>query len=99
MAGAIIGAMLCWATYKLQFDDHPEPENTLGIFSTAPQIPNTVWNLVTEVIDTFVQMTWILLSPVVTVGDGGTPNFGSAARGGAGGAGGGRGGGAARGGP
>jgi glycerol uptake facilitator protein len=62
MVGAIIGAMLCWAAYKLQFDDHPEPENTLGIFSTGPQIKNTVWNLVTEIIGTFVLLAFILFT-------------------------------------
>src|ERR1041384_7519939 len=31
MVGAIIGATLCWLTYKLQFDTHPEPESTLEI--------------------------------------------------------------------
>lgn len=62
MVGAVIGAMLTWATYKLQFDAHGEPQNTLGIFSTAPTIRNTPWNLVTEVIGTFVLVIWILLS-------------------------------------
>lgn len=81
MVGAILGAVLCWAAYKLQFDDHPEPENTLGIFSTAPQIPNKVWNLVTEIIGTFVLVAWILLSPTVKAGADGTPNFGNSALG------------------
>jgi len=62
MVGAILGAMLCWAAYKLQFDDHPEPQNTLGIFSTAPQIRNTAWNLVTEIIGTFVLLAFILFT-------------------------------------
>ncbi|MEV6648370.1 MIP/aquaporin family protein [Amycolatopsis sp. NPDC051371] len=81
MAGAIIGAVLCWATYKLQFDDHPEPENTLGIFSTAPQIPNRVWNLVTEVIGTFVLVAWILLSPAALPDKEQVPQFGNSALG------------------
>ncbi|MFE0027520.1 MIP/aquaporin family protein [Amycolatopsis sp. NPDC059021] len=81
MVGAIIGAVLCWAAYKLQFDDHPEPGETLGIFSTAPQIPNKVWNLVTEIIGTFVLVAWILLSPVYTAGTSGTPTFGNSALG------------------
>jgi glycerol uptake facilitator protein len=81
LVGAIIGAILCWATYKLQFDDHPEPENTLGIFSTAPQIRSYAWNLVTEVIGTFVLVAWVLLSPTVTAGDGGVPEFGNSALG------------------
>jgi glycerol uptake facilitator protein len=81
MVGAIIGAMLCWATYKLQFDEHPEPENTLGIFSTGPQIRNYAWNLVTEIIGTFVLLAWILLSPIFKVGPGGVPTFGNGALG------------------
>ncbi|MCR6488555.1 aquaporin family protein [Amycolatopsis sp. OK19-0408] len=81
MVGAILGAVLCWAAYKLQFDDHPEPENTLGIFSTAPQIPNKVWNLVTEIIGTFVLVAWILLSPVAAAGGDGVPTFGNSALG------------------
>jgi glycerol uptake facilitator protein len=63
MVGAIIGATLCWLTYKLQFDQHDDPGGTLGIFSTVPQIRNTVWNLVTEVIGTFVLVGWILFNP------------------------------------
>ena len=80
MVGAIIGATLCWATYKLQFDTHDDPKNTLGIFSTGPQVRNTPWNLVTEVIGTFVLVIWILLSPTVEVSDG-VPEFGNSALG------------------
>ncbi|AHI01337.1 MIP/aquaporin family protein [Kutzneria viridogrisea] len=80
--GAIIGAMLCWATYKLQFDRHDEPRNTLGIFSTAPTIRGTTWNLVTEVIGTFVLVIWVLLSPAAkTAGTDGVPQFGNSALG------------------
>ncbi|MET9628937.1 MIP/aquaporin family protein [Lentzea sp. NPDC006480] len=81
MVGAIIGAMLCWATYKLQFDTHDEPQNTLGIFSTGPTVPNAVWNLVSEVIGTFVLVAWILLSPGVKMATDGTPQFGNSALG------------------
>src|SRR3569833_1958666 len=35
MAGAFLGAMPCRASYHLQFVVHPDPEYTLGIFSTA----------------------------------------------------------------
>ncbi|WP_208720532.1 MIP/aquaporin family protein [Amycolatopsis circi] len=82
MLGAILGAVLCWLTYKLQFDDHPNPEETLGIFSTAPQIRNKAWNLVTEIIGTFVLVGWILLSPVFEApGQDGVPTFGNSALG------------------
>jgi len=60
MVGAIIGACLCWAAYKLQFDTHDEPQNTRGIFSTGPMVPNYPWNLVTEIIGTFVLVFWIV---------------------------------------
>jgi glycerol uptake facilitator protein len=81
MVGAILGAMLCWAAYKLQFDDHPEPENTLGIFSTAPQIRNPAWNVVTELIGTFVLVAFVLFSPVAGTDKGGIPQFGNGALG------------------
>jgi glycerol uptake facilitator protein len=81
MLGAILGAVLCWAAYKLQFDDHPNKAETLGIFSTIPQISNKVWNLVTEIIGTFVLVAWILFSPVVKATEGGTPEFGNSALG------------------
>ncbi|GAA2964178.1 MIP/aquaporin family protein [Actinokineospora diospyrosa] len=79
--GAFIGAVLCWLTYKLQFDAHDEPENTLGVFATAPVHRNLPWNLVTEVIGTFVLVFWILTSPGVKLGSGGLPQFGNAALG------------------
>ncbi len=59
--GAFIGAVLAWAAYKDHFND-PETEvpNKLGVFSTGPGIANPVWNVVTEVIGTFVLVFVIL---------------------------------------
>lgn len=79
--GAFIGAVLCWLAYKLQFDTHDEPVNTRGIFSTGPTVRNLPWNLITEIIGTFVLVFWILTSPGVKVGDGGVPVFGNGALG------------------
>ncbi|EPD93192.1 MIP/aquaporin family protein [Streptomyces albus] len=81
MLGGILGAVLCWATYKLQFDDHDEPAGTLGIFSTAPTIRNTAWNLVTEVLGTFVLVAFVLFSPTYKAGAGDVPTFGNPALG------------------
>ncbi|WP_459708141.1 MIP/aquaporin family protein [Actinophytocola sp. KF-1] len=81
MVGAFIGAVLAWLTYKLQFDTHDEPENTRGIFCTGPTVPNYAWNVVTEVIGTFVLVFWILLSPGASVGGDGVPVFGNGALG------------------
>jgi glycerol uptake facilitator len=63
LVGAFLGAVVAWLAYKLQFDTHDEPENTRGIFCTGPTVPNYAWNLVTEIIGTFVLVFWILLSP------------------------------------
>jgi glycerol uptake facilitator protein len=81
MIGAILGATLAWAAYKLQFDTHDEPVNTRGIFCTGPTVPNYTWNVVTEVIGTFVLVFWILLSPGAAAGDDGVPTFGNSALG------------------
>lgn len=54
LIGAFIGAVLTWLAYKKHFDEEPEPANKLGVFSTGPAIRSYAWNLVTEVIGTFV---------------------------------------------
>lgn len=54
MIGAFVGAVLCWLAYKQHFDVEPDPGAKLGTFSTGPGIRSTGWNLVTEIIATFV---------------------------------------------
>jgi len=54
LVGAFIGAVLTWLAYKKHFDEEPEPANKLGVFSTGPAIRSYAWNLVTEIIGTFV---------------------------------------------
>lgn len=55
LVGAILGATLCWLAYRDQFDaEESDPDDKLGVFCTAPQIPRTSSNLLTEVIGTFV---------------------------------------------
>lgn len=69
MVGAFLGAVLAWAAYKDHYDDpEAEPAAKLGTFSTGPEIRNYAWNLVTEIIGTFV-LVYIILS----IGAGGTP--------------------------
>ena len=64
--GAFLGAVLTWLAYKPHFDRDAEPAVKLGIFSTGPAIRSYGWNLVTEIIGTFVLIFAILIS-------GGTP--------------------------
>lgn len=61
MLGALIGAVLCWLAYKRHFDAHEEAGEKLAVFSTGPQIRTVPWNLVTEVIATFVLVFVVLL--------------------------------------
>jgi glycerol uptake facilitator protein len=69
MVGAIIGAVLCWLAYKDHFDAEPEPAAKLGVFSTGPAIRNYAWNLVTEIIGTFV-----LVFSIIAFTNGKTPS-------------------------
>ena len=69
MVGAIIGATLVWLAYKQHFDDEPDPATKLGVFSTGPAIRSYGWNLVTEVIGTFV-----LVFTIIAITNGGTPD-------------------------
>lgn len=62
LLGAMIGAVLVWATYLGQFQENKEP--TLGIFATGPEIRNPVQNLLTEIIGTFVLCFGILTQGV-----------------------------------
>lgn len=55
MLGAFIGAVLCWAAYRNHYDEpDTSAANKLGTFSTAPGIRSYGWNVVTEIIATFV---------------------------------------------
>jgi len=55
LIGAFLGAVLAWAAHKKHFDDPEADEGAkLGVFSTGPGIPSAAWNVVTEVIGTFV---------------------------------------------
>jgi len=60
LIGAIIGAVVAWLAYKQHFDEEPEPANKLGVFSTGPAIRSYGWNLVTEIVGTFVLVFVIL---------------------------------------
>lgn len=65
MLGSILGAVGCWLAYKQHFDAEPDPANKLGVFSTAPAIRSSAWNLITEIIGTFV-LVFVILSFAAT---------------------------------
>ena len=59
--GAILGAVAVWLAYKQHFDDEPDAANKLGVFSTGPAKRSYGWNLVTEIIATFV-LVFVVIS-------------------------------------
>ncbi len=77
MLGAMIGAVLCWLAYKQHFDAEPDAANTLGVFSTGPAIRSYGWNLVTEIIGTFVLVFVVIGFGGGRQGDGGLAALGA----------------------
>jgi glycerol uptake facilitator len=59
-AGAFIGACLVFAAYSNHWRATEDPGLKLAVFSTGPAIRNTVSNLITEIIGTFVLLFGIL---------------------------------------
>lgn len=62
LLGAFIGAVLAWLAYKKHFDLEAAPEVKLGVFSTGPEVRSYGWNLLTEIIATFVLVFWVLVN-------------------------------------
>ena len=58
--GAFIGATLVWLAYLNHWDATEDPGLKLACYSTAPAIRNTVANVITEVIGTFMLVFGIL---------------------------------------
>jgi len=53
-AGAITGAIMVWLAYKQHFDSTDDKDGKLAVFCTAPAIRGPLYNLITEIIGTFV---------------------------------------------
>ena len=54
MLGSVIGAMVMWIVYKDHFNATTDPDAQLAVFSTGPAIKNRVFNLLSEIVGTFV---------------------------------------------
>lgn len=54
LTGAIIGALIVWLAYKQHFDATDDKNLKLAVFCNAPAIRSTGYNLLTEIIGTFV---------------------------------------------
>ena len=53
-AGAITGAIIVWLAYKQHFDSTDDMDGKLAVFCNAPAIRGYGYNLITEIIGTFV---------------------------------------------
>ncbi|MGZ5218662.1 MAG: MIP/aquaporin family protein [Chitinophagaceae bacterium] len=53
-AGAFTGAVVAWIAYKQHFDETENKDLKLAVFCTAPAIRNPLYNLLTEIIGTFI---------------------------------------------
>ncbi len=82
VAGAFVGAILVWLLYYPHWAVTSDAGLKLAVFSTGPAIRNPMWNLVTEILATFML---ILVAGAIfskTVGIGGTAGLGPLAIGG-----------------
>jgi glycerol uptake facilitator protein len=57
---AMLGATLVWAAYSNHWRETEDPGLKLAVFCTAPAIRNTVANIITEIIGTFVLVFGVL---------------------------------------
>jgi glycerol uptake facilitator protein len=68
--GAAIGATLVWLAYLAHWAETEDAGLKLAVFSTGPAIRNTMANLITEIIGTFMLLFGILAIVAASVGEG-----------------------------
>ncbi|GAB3349835.1 MIP/aquaporin family protein [Chromohalobacter beijerinckii] len=61
LTGGFLGAVVCYLAYKKQYDDTDDRALKLATFSTAPTIRSYGWNLISEIIGTFVLIFVIIM--------------------------------------
>jgi len=66
--GAMFGAFLVWLAYKKHFDITEDADSKLAIFCTSPSIRSYFFNIITEVIGTFVLSFAVLYMAEPAVG-------------------------------
>ncbi|HEX6358790.1 MIP/aquaporin family protein [Actinophytocola sp.] len=59
--GAFLGACAAFLTYRKQFEAEEDAGKKLAVFSTGPEVRSPLWNVVTEVVGTFV-LVFVVLS-------------------------------------
>lgn len=54
MLGAVTGAFITWLVYRDHFNQTTDANTQLAVFSTGPAIKNTIFNVLSEIVGTFV---------------------------------------------
>lgn len=67
--GAMLGSFLVWVHYRPHFEVTEDPDLILAVHSTSPAIRNTLSNLISEIIGTFVLVFAVFYISGATVGD------------------------------
>ena len=67
--GAMLGASTVWLVYKNHFDATEDGASKKAVFCTAPAIRNTISNLISEIVGTFVLIFTILYFTNATIND------------------------------
>jgi glycerol uptake facilitator protein len=68
MLGAMFGAFLAWLAYKKHFDATQDADLKLAVFCTSPNIRSKAFNLLTEIIGTYVLSLAVLYMAAPDVG-------------------------------
>jgi glycerol uptake facilitator protein len=68
MLGAMFGSTLAWLAYKKHFDATDDADSKLAVFATIPNIRGYWYNLITEIIGTYILALAVLYMAVPDVG-------------------------------
>jgi glycerol uptake facilitator protein len=68
LLGAMFGAFLVWLAYKKHFDATEDADSKLAVFCTAPNIRSYWYNVLTEIIGTYILSLAVLYMAAPDVG-------------------------------
>lgn len=68
LLGAMFGAFLVWVAYKKHFDATTDADSKLAVFCTSPNIRSVWYNVLTEIIGTYVLALAVLYMAAPDVG-------------------------------
>ena len=71
--GSVVGAVIVWVVYRDHFNETKEKDAQLAVFCTSPAIHNAAFNLLSEVVGTFVLVFVIFHFTNPEFGDDKTP--------------------------